>query len=187
MNHKELQRISERCAWAAAEGNLESVKHYIASGANPHWDGEHALRYAAGKGQTHIVKYLLNEHNANPEPIDYHSLRWACDLNHPNSLDCVKLLYEACKNKPPAALLWFTYRYETKYEKLVELTRYFMNQDPDFFPYLIAKENESHWTAPNNPYYQELKNEYLTLKEKDMLVENIQAIQHPTSSQLFKI
>jgi hypothetical protein len=57
--------IHKRCGFLAVKkGNLDTLKYLAEQGLNVHYNNEHALRAAVYYGHFEIVKYLVEEHNA---------------------------------------------------------------------------------------------------------------------------
>ena len=76
-------------------GELSLVKFALAQGAKIHPQGDVALGWAAENGHLHVVKYLVEEQNANLSKDDDFALRWASGAGY---LDVVKYLVEQGAN-----------------------------------------------------------------------------------------
>ena len=76
INHEALnQSDAALLCWAAASGELLTLKQYIAQGLSPNirdYDGRTPLHVAASEGQAEIVRYLIESCKVNKKPID----RW---------------------------------------------------------------------------------------------------------------
>lgn len=100
-------------------GDLEGLKLFLATYDDVDPVGEYSisLRSASAKGHLHIVKYLVEEHGADPRSHDASAIRYAAYHGH---LDVVEYLYSdklwdyelegiaayAAQGVQPKVLLW---------------------------------------------------------------------------------
>ncbi len=73
----QLKKLDRQLIEASKDGNLSQVKSLIIEGADIHADGDCALHLAAEFGQLEMVKYLVEDHDANVNTWDDYSIRWA--------------------------------------------------------------------------------------------------------------
>ena len=79
---------------ASRDGDLSQVKKLIKNGADVHTDDDHPLRCAAEGGHLEVVKYLVEECEANVHARDERAL---CDAAWGGHLEVVKYLVEECE------------------------------------------------------------------------------------------
>ena len=76
---------------AINDGDIEYVKAYLEENKISTEDIKNALMRSAENGHLHVVKYLVEEHQADIHAINEYALRWSAHNGH---LDVVKYLVE---------------------------------------------------------------------------------------------
>jgi len=83
------ENLNKQLIEASKDGNLSQVKSLIIEGADIHDWEDCALNEAAHSGHLEVVKYLVEDCEANVHPDDECTLRWAAEGGH---LEIVKYL-----------------------------------------------------------------------------------------------